>query len=255
MSAPGGPLAPSAEVRENLLWHPQPARARGPKRSLTVAQIAATTVQIADAEGLRAVSMHRVAAALSVTKMALYRYVPGKDALLAIAVEEAVDAAPREAEIPPDWRSGLDAWARQLRAVWQRHPWLPSATVGDRIMGPREVGWIECALGILVDTGLSAAERLDAVLILCGHVRNSTAADTAGTQPWTVTSTQGTVLQMQVQQHGDAYPHLLGTLADVRLGADAAPTVDRGWELGLRLLLDGLQTAIDARSSPVSGRS
>jgi AcrR family transcriptional regulator len=210
-------------------------------------QIAATTVQIADAEGLRAVSMERVAAALDVTKMALYRYVPGKDSLLAIAVEQAVEEAPRKAEVRPGWRPGLDAWARQLRAVWQRHPWLPSATVGDRTMGPREVAWIECALGILDDTGLTAIERLDAVLVLCGHVRNSTASDAAGTQPWTVTSTHSTVLQMQ--RRGDAYPHLLETLADVRNHAVAAATSDRGWELGLRLLLDGLQAAINGRST------
>jgi AcrR family transcriptional regulator len=247
VSGPNGPLTHSSDAMEILLWHPPSARARGPKRSLTLAQIAATTVQIADAEGLRAVSMQRVAAALDVTKMALYRYVPGKDALLAIAVEEAVEEAPREAEVPPGWRPGLDAWARQLRAVWQRHPWLPRATMGDRTMGPREVAWIECALGILADTGLSAAERLDAVLVLCGHVRNSSASDAAGTQPWTVTSTYATVLQLQMQKRGDAYPHLLGTLAEVRDHAHPAATNDRGWELGLHLLLDGLQTAINAR--------
>jgi AcrR family transcriptional regulator len=236
----------SSDATENLLWNPPSARARGPKRSLTLAQIAATTVQIADAEGLRAVSMERVAATLDVTKMALYRYVPGKESLLAIAVEQAVEEAPRAAEVPPGWRPGLDAWARQLRAVWQHHPWLPTATVGDRTMGPREVAWIECALGILADTGLSAAERLDAVLVLCGHVRNSTASAAAGTQPWTLTSTHRTILNMHMQHHGDAYPHLLGTLAAVRNGPHAAATGDRGWELGLRLLLDGLQTAIDA---------
>jgi AcrR family transcriptional regulator len=238
----------SVDATESLLWNPPSARARGPKRSLTLVQIADTTVQIADAEGLRAVSMERVAAALDVTKMALYRYVPGKNALLAIAVEQAVEESPRPAEVPPGWRPGLEAWARRLRAVWQRHPWLPTATVGDRTMGPREVAWIECALGILADTGLTATERLDAVLVLCGHVRSSSSSDAAGTQPWTVTSTYGTVLQMQ--QHSEAYPHLLGTLADAGNPAHAGATGDGGWELGLRLLLDGLQTAIDAPSRP-----
>ena len=114
-------------------------------------------------------------------------------------------------------------------------------------MGPREVGWIECALGILADTGLTAVERLDAVLVLCGHVRNSTASDVAGTQPWTVTSTHSTVLRMQ--QDGGAYPHLLETLTDVRQRAHAAATSDQGWEMGLRVILDGLQTAINVPSA------
>jgi AcrR family transcriptional regulator len=239
----------AADAMENMLWNPPRARARGPKPSLSLLRIAEATVRIADAEGLRAVSMQRVASALDVTKMALYRYVQSKDALLAIAVEQAVEAAPREADLPPGWRPGLDAWARQLRAVWQRHPWLPSATVGDRAMGPREVAWIECALGILADTGLYAGQRLDAVLVLCGHVRSSAAADAAGTQPWTVTGPRGAALQIQMQQHDNAYPHLLATLGDVRTHQDGhgAPPGDRGWELGLRLLLDGIQTAIDAR--------
>ena len=227
---------------QSLLWRaPQPA-GRGPKRSLTPQQIAATTVRIADADGLECVSMQRVAAELGVTKMALYRYVPGKAGLLAIAVEEAVGAAPQGSALPSGWRPGLEAWARLLRSIWQAHPWLPGATLGDLSIGPRELAWTDCPLRVLAPTGLQAADRLDVVLILSGHVRNTTAAGAIGTQPWTVSGAVGSALHQELHDHGDAYPNLLADLAEVQ-AHEGLP--DSSWELGLRLLLDGLQAKID----------
>ncbi|GAA3061284.1 hypothetical protein GCM10020254_01390 [Streptomyces goshikiensis] len=78
----------SAAVR--LLWGPPAKPAGGPKRGLTLEGIALAGVGIADAEGLGGVSMQRVAAELAVTKMALYRYVPGKAELVALMVEAAL---------------------------------------------------------------------------------------------------------------------------------------------------------------------
>lgn len=237
---------------QTLLWTVPRAADRGPKRSLTLHQIAATTVGIADVDGLETVSMQRVAAELGVTKMALYRYVPGKAALLAIAVEEAVGAAPPASALPSGWRPGLEAWAGLLRSVWQAHRWLPGATVGDRIMGPRELAWTECPLGVLATTGLPATDQLDVVLVLSGHVRNTTMAGTAGTQPWTVSGAVGSDLHREMHDHSDAFPNLLAHLSDI-------PAHDglrnSSWKLGLRLLLDGLQRKIDRLVASETGQA
>jgi AcrR family transcriptional regulator len=230
------------EAVQRLMWQAPRAAGRGPKRSLTTEQIAATTVRIADAHGLHSVSMQRVAAELGVTKMALYRYVPGKAGLVATAVEEAVGAAPRSSALPSGWRPGLEAWAQQLRAVWLAHPWLTDATVGDRSVGPRELAWTECPLGVLAPTGLRAAERFDVVLILNGHVRNTTAVGAARTQPWSVTGSVGSALHSHLQDQGDTFPNLLTILSGIPT-REGLP--DSSWELGLCLLLDGLQAKID----------
>ena len=50
--------------------------------------------------------------------------------------------------------------------MWQRHPWLPTVTLGTRIMGPNETAWVERAVRSLTDTGLSGDQQVDAVLLL-----------------------------------------------------------------------------------------
>ena len=75
-----------------LLWGLRKPHTRGPRPAFDLAQLADTAVKVADT--LEAVSMHRVAAELGLTKMALYRYVNGKTELMAIMIEAAV-AHPR----------------------------------------------------------------------------------------------------------------------------------------------------------------
>lgn len=248
-TAPRAGTDPLAE----LLWGNRPPPSRGPKRSLSLTRIAEATVAIADTDGLDSLSMQRVAAELAVTKMALYRYVTSKAELLAITVEAAVEVPPDLSDLPGGWRPRLETWARNLRAVWQRHPWLPGATLGDRVMGPREVAWIEQAVAVLTDSGLDTDEQLDAVLVLGGHVRNTITAESTGTQPLAPGPTS-TALQTRIQHDSDRYPGLLAA-AD-HLAASRASTAaqtrwatDRSWEFGLRVLLDGLDTLITERHS------
>jgi MFS family permease len=85
--------------------------------------------------------------------MALYRYLTGKADLLAIMIEQAVDEPPDLERVRGGWRPKLEAHARSMWAVWDRHPWLPGATTGDRVTGPHEFAWTEAALGALAGTG------------------------------------------------------------------------------------------------------
>jgi AcrR family transcriptional regulator len=152
-----------------FLWGERAERTRGPKPKLSLDQIADAAIAIADAEGLAAVSMQRVAADLGYTKMSLYRYLPGKTELVALMVERAMGEPPPLAG--PDWRAALAEWCRLLLAGFVRHPWTLEATVGARPLGPHEVGWMESALTVLAGTPLAGGERLDAMVLLVGHAR------------------------------------------------------------------------------------
>ncbi|MGW3658571.1 TetR/AcrR family transcriptional regulator [Streptomyces sp. NPDC005151] len=227
-----------------LLWGPGPQPRRGPKPALTLDGIARTGTEIADAEGLGAVSMQRVAERLGKTKMSLYRYLPGKAELIAVMVETALDDAPEGGE--GDWRTRLTAWSHGLVEMLRRHPWLLEATVGPRLMGPKELGWMERALSALDGTGLTGAERMDAVVLLTSHVRGialqSRAAAPSNAPEAQLLAALGTVLR----DHGADYPHLAAaTASSVRSGTQGQ---DQALEFGLDRILDGLEVLVAERA-------
>jgi AcrR family transcriptional regulator len=103
-----------------VIWARPERTGRGPRPAYTRADIAAAAVRIADAEGLDAVSMRRVAAELGCGTMSLYNYVPRKEDLY----ELMVDAAGGEHELwepSGDWRADMLRVAHQTRALMHRH--------------------------------------------------------------------------------------------------------------------------------------
>jgi AcrR family transcriptional regulator len=234
--------AASEAARVELLWGYRGQPTRGPRPALTLASIADAAIRVADADGIDAVSMQRVAGMLEVTKMALYRYVSSKAELLAVMTETAVGEPPDLSRIRGGWRPKLKKWAELLRVTWQEHPWIPAATLGDRLMGPRETGWTEAAVAALTGTGLSGTERMDAVFLLSGHVRNIQAA--AGTQPWTAERRLSPVLTDLVRRDKERFPALVAATAE-----NARGTSDNGWSFGLGRILDGIELLIGRRSA------
>ncbi len=125
---PGGDGVRSGQAGiAELLWGMRERPARGPKPAFSIGHIARVAVDIADTDGVQAVSMQRVASELQFTKMAMYRYVSGKAELLAVMIEEAVGEPPDLRSVAGGWRPRLEEWARCMWAAWDRHPWLPAA--------------------------------------------------------------------------------------------------------------------------------
>jgi AcrR family transcriptional regulator len=228
-----------------LLWGARPQPTRGPKPALSLERIAQAAVQVADADGLAAVSMQRVATELGVTKMALYRYVPGKAELIALMVDTAAGQPPLLDRGAGGWRAQLGHWARRLLALLQRHPWLLDATIGPRIVGPNELGWLEEAVATLDGTGLNGGERMDAAVVILGHVR--TIAQQSRTpaghphRPW---EQLGTVIAELLASHDDRYPALTVALAS----APRHALPDAALDFGLDRIFDGLSVLITQRS-------
>jgi AcrR family transcriptional regulator len=229
-----------------LLWGARAGPARGRRPSLTLDRIAAATVEIADAEGLPAVSMQRVAERLGVTKMALYRYLTAKAELLAVAVDAAQADPPDLGNAGEGWRPRLEWWTRLQRETWQRHPWLPAAVPGDRVLGPNELGWIDRAMSALQATDLDGPQRLDAVLLLAGQVRAAATGAPTGTQPWTSDGRTRPVLHRLIEERG-GFPAVLAATAVPRAEGDG------GSEFGLQVVLDGLAAAIRAADTVYEG--
>jgi AcrR family transcriptional regulator len=228
------------KARLALLWGEQEQPRRGPKPSLDAGRIVTSAIAIADADGLDAISMQRVAAEFDVTPMALYRYIPSKTELLDLMVDAAGGPPSSVADIPGGWRPQLTAWARQCWALYRRHPWILVATAMRRqIMGPNQLAWLDAALATLSRTGLPAAQRHDIVLMVIGHIRNlaqqRTDSDEEGNQEWDHLTAE------LLERHGHRFPALTAAIA---AGA-FAPSDDDPLDFGLERILDGIAALID----------
>ena len=216
-----------------FLWGGRAQPTRGPKPALTREGIADAAIAIADAEGLAAVSMQRVAADLGYTKMSLYRYLPGKTELVAAMLERALQEPPAVSE---PWRDGLAEWATALLRAYEGHAWALEASTGRRPIGPHEIAWMERALTVL-PPGLTGAERLDAVATIAGHVRMI--AGQSGGAESDLAAAMGVILR----DHAERYPAVVAAMSDVaaRGGADDA------FGFGLSRILDGLDCLLRER--------
>ncbi|MFG2296207.1 TetR/AcrR family transcriptional regulator [Streptomyces sp. NPDC048603] len=135
------------------LWERLERPAPTPRNTLTPARIAAAGVGIADAEGLDAVTMRRLAGELGVAPMAAYRYVTGKDELL----ELMVDSVYGELELPDGadgWRETMRTLALRIRTVLLKHPWVTRAAWCGPT--PHQLAVPEAALAALDGLGLDA---------------------------------------------------------------------------------------------------
>lgn len=130
------------------------------REPLTREKILETAMELADAEGLDAVTMRRLATELSVEAMSLYHHIPKKEALLDEIVETIigeVNAATGENNGGADWRAAMRARCLAARDVMVRHPWAPGL-IGTRTTIPASViFYYEGIVGLLVEGGFSYA--------------------------------------------------------------------------------------------------
>ncbi|WP_214465436.1 TetR/AcrR family transcriptional regulator [Microbacterium flavescens] len=154
-----------------LAWGVAANPQRGPKREMSVERIVEAAMEIADADGLAAVSMAAVAARLGYTPMSLYRYVTAKDDLLLLMQEEATG-------IPSDASRSAGTWRDQLQALYQeqvqrylQHPWVLDVPITGSPTTPNSAAWMDAGLHALAETGLTYEERLSVMLLVTGHAR------------------------------------------------------------------------------------
>src|SRR5690606_34456601 len=112
-----------------LAWGVAADPQRGPKREMSVERIVDAAVELADAEGLAAVSMAAVASRLGYTPMSLYRYVSAKDDLLLLMQEEATGLPPEPGEEDLGWRARLGELYEAQSQIYSRQSWLRSMPI------------------------------------------------------------------------------------------------------------------------------
>ncbi|QRY53975.1 TetR/AcrR family transcriptional regulator [Mycolicibacterium septicum] len=168
MSGPDDPLPRALR----LLWQQDPAPSRS--RGLTREAIVAAAVELADTDGLAALSMARLAERLGCGTMSLYRHVANKDELVTFMLATGPGPPPPKPE-GSDWRDALSNWAHELWAVYHRHPWILQAASAGLPADPGQLAWLDAGLAALSGTGLTEREKLTAVIAVLVFTRGSAA--------------------------------------------------------------------------------
>ena len=163
----GGDLRRSLE----LLWGRSPEPTRGPKPGLSIPRIVKAAIEVADVEGLGALSMRRLATALDAGAMSLYRYVPGKAELIDLMVDEVSgeDIAAVE-RLEGDWRTRMEALAHHQWGMFLRHPWMLQIAQGRPLIGPNSMIATEAWLRTVDGVGLTEHEMMAAVIMVGSFV-------------------------------------------------------------------------------------
>jgi len=125
-------------------------------------------VRIADAEGLEAVSMRRVAAELGIANMSLYNYVPSKDHLAQLMTDQLAGEYAYPATPAPEPRAAIADLARQARDIAERHPWLAGLMQRPVPPGPNGLHYLDYFLGLLAGSRLGTGARLEVIAIISG---------------------------------------------------------------------------------------
>jgi AcrR family transcriptional regulator len=151
------------------LWGPVTRSGLGRPATHSRDEITAAAVAIADTDGLAAVSIRRVAAAIGAGAMSLYSYVPDKETLLELMMDRVsgeVDLIEPSGEPLKD----LVGYARSLRGVMRRHPWLSGAMAGRQTLGPNALAGVDNMLAILAPVDLDAATKFELFAMVTGLV-------------------------------------------------------------------------------------
>jgi len=238
-----------------LLWRRRPQPTRGPKPALTVDQIVTTAVGVADAEGLSAMSMRRVADELSVGAMTLYRYFPGKGELLDVMLDTVYGELPRH-DVPGEWRAKLDEVARENRDLYLRHPWLLQVATSRPPLGPNVMAKYEWELAAVEGIGLTDVEMDATVALVNGYVLGAvrTAVEARQViQRSGMTDKEWWLAHVpHLDQISDLQKFPLANRVGTAVGNefDAPYDSNHAFEYGLARVLDGVSALVANRSAP-----
>ncbi|GAB2598554.1 TetR/AcrR family transcriptional regulator [Kribbella endophytica] len=223
------------------LWGLEGPARPGPKPTFHISEIGAAAVRLADAGGLGAVSMSKVAAELGFTTMSLYRYVEAKDDLYVVMLDEAF-GQPAPVDESLGWRARITAWAEHFRDALVRHPWVLQVPVFEPPLSPQQLDWMEAALRAFEGTPLTPNDQLSSMMLVNIYVRGTAQLTTHLRTDDGADQLYGRRLAMLATP--ERYPTIAANLKPGELDVDYAGD---DFQNGLDVVLDGIQQLIERR--------
>jgi AcrR family transcriptional regulator len=209
------------------IWSRPERGSRGPTPTHSRDSIVAAAVALADAEGIAAVSMRAVAAALGTSAGSLYRYLSSRDDLLDLMTDHVVGELRPYPPAQGDWLDTMLLLGRRQLALHRRHPWLLDVLQRATGIGPESLAWFDSCLRILEPVRSAVSAKFEAIAMMTGVVSLVARSET----------TPSSFTLAGVDAGG--YPHLVAAFSQPPA---TAPQQDL-FERTLRALLTGLLIA------------
>lgn len=244
---------PELRRRSELLWVDRSAPTRGPKAAFTPDDVVRMAMQIADEEGLAAVTMNAVASRLGLTTMAIYRYFPSKETLLDAVIDAGLGHPPPFAEPRGDWRAELTQWAWAKRAMLCARPWLAELPFVAAPHGPNWLTWFESVVDALSTTGLSAPDIGEILSVMDNFTRGAsdTAVSLARARSRGVSEEEWAASVGADLGRAISDPRFPKFAALIQAPSDGKPrTMDESFAFQLARVLDGIALYVEAVSKP-----
>src|SRR5215472_5210365 len=211
-----------------------------PRRRLTREKVLRAALEFVDANGLAALSMHKLGAELGVQGMSLYSHVASKDALL----DGIIEAMTWEAQLPPadrtDWRDALRHLAGEIRGIILRHPAAAPLLVSRPVMPTRRLEQVDAYTRLLMRAGFTEDRAMDVLRTVVVYAHGYALVEAcftacAGCGPWPEDEL-GQMRRVTQMVPRDAPDHLL-RLAMLFCGRC---NMDDQFTLGIELMIRGL---------------
>ena len=218
---------------------PTPSAPNDDRRTpLSRERVLRAAITLADQSGLESLTMRRLGRELGVEAMSLYNHVANKDDIL----DGMVDLVLSDIQVPESgthWKSAMRQRALSAHEVLLAHPWAALQIMSRYNIGPGMTRYLDATLGRLREGGFSIDGALDAWNVLDSHLYGFTLQEL--NLPFEVDQTQQVSADVLGQLPADQFPHVVEVITKIMQTGRR-----ENFELGLDLILDGLERTLDA---------
>ena len=235
----------------DLLWRHHPAApaagTRGPRARVQTDDVVDAAITLADADGLPAVTVRRLAERLGLSTMSVYTHVNSRDDLLVLMA----DAAHARMTLPSHGRAGWRTRVRRVAdanlALYDSHPWLVEVTDERVALGPGTIAKYDHELQAVVPLGLDEVTTDAALTFVLDFVRASARTLYPGTSAAALGEHWPEWSSRLAAYVGEEFPiaRRVGAAAGEAMGTAYSPSL--AWEFGLGRVLDGLAALTEGR--------
>lgn len=195
-------------------------------------------LELADEQGLDALSMRKVAAKLGVEAMSLYNHVKNKDDM----IDGIIDIVAGEIELPTpdfDWKGNMRRRSQSVHKVLMRHPWAAMPFLSRVNTGPNMLNYVDATLGCFMAVGFTPAQADYAWNAIDNHIYGFTFQ--ALNFPFKPKEYRKVAKQYLPELPRDQLPNLYRLTEEVAEGRHDGV---QDFDFGLDLILDGLETTL-----------